>query len=61
MKPSDTEIAGKAKEFAKQDRVDEERREGAINGNDDAPMADAAERADYLIRAELEALREQEQ
>jgi hypothetical protein len=58
MKPSGTEIAGKAKEFAKQDRV---RGTPRGNGNDEAPMAYAAERADYLIRSELEALREQEQ
>jgi hypothetical protein len=61
MKPSDTEIAAKAKEFAKQDRVAEERAEAPINSADVTPPTDSAERIDYLTRAELETLREQEQ
>ena len=63
MNPTDAEIAARAKELAEKDGnnwIDEESRAAAENGDDVAPMTNSAERIDYLARARLELLPEQD-
>jgi hypothetical protein len=57
MRPTESEIAARAKELAEKDGnnwIDQESREAATNGDDVPPMTDSAERLDYLRRAKAE-------
>jgi hypothetical protein len=59
MRPTEAEIAAKAKELAEKDGnnwIDMRSRQSAANGDDVPPMTDSAERLDYLTRARRDLL-----
>jgi hypothetical protein len=61
MKPTEAEVAARAKELAERDGnnwIDQESRQAAANGDDVPPMTDGAERLEYLSRARRELLSE---
>jgi hypothetical protein len=61
MRPTEADIAARAKELAEKDGnnwIDQESHEAAKNGDDVPPMTDSAERLDYLRRAKGELVSE---
>jgi hypothetical protein len=64
MRPTEAEVAARAKELAEKDGnnwIDQESRQAAAAGDDVPPMTDSAERLEYLRRAKAELLSEDAQ